>query len=304
MNFYFNNINLKTYFVRRLRRLSLFSYLFPLGTGGSSEYSFSVWIRHLEILRALGHSQMPHTVAELGPGSTLGAGIAALLSGSSEYYALDIQNYIGKDSLLNDFESMLTIFKNRHCEGIEFPHHILTEDILSKSLEESRINSIRNSIIANGSDSEFIKYYAPWTDEKLIVFESVDYIFSQCVLEHVDALKECYDAMHKWLRRDGFSSHLVDFQCHSFTKHWNGHWAYSTKEWNSIKGTNDWAINRLPASKHNEFALNAGFQIINFKRRYATTKGLTREKLSSEFSYIQEEDLKTTFIDIFLRKKL
>jgi len=302
MNFYYKNINIKTFIVRRLRRLGLFNYLFPLGTGGSSDYSFRVWIRHIEKLRAFGYSQMPNTVAELGPGSSLGAGIAALLSGVNEYNALDIQNYVNKGRLLNDFESMLTIFKKRHCEGIKFPHHILTEDILSKSLEESRINSIRNSIIADGSNSEYIKYYAPWTDEQLIVFESVDYIFSQCVLEHVDALEECYIAMYKWLKKNGYSSHLVDFKCHDFTKHWNGHWAYSTKNWNTIKGTSDWAINRLPASKHHEFAVNAGFQIINFYRRFATTKGIDREKLCFEFSFIPEEDLKTSSIDILLRK--
>lgn len=302
MKFYIKNINVRTYVTRRLRKFALFNYFFPLGTGGSPEYSFSVWIRHLKKVYDQGISTIPAIVAELGPGSTLGVGIAALLSGSKTYIALDVQNYIYKESLLNDFDEMVKIFKERRNVNGEFPSHILTESLLAETLKESRIKEIRDEIERYGENSKFIKYYAPWTDDKLIVYSSVDFILSQCVLEHVEELENCYIAMDKWLKPGGYSSHLVDFQCHEFTRHWNGHWAYSESEWEKVKGTDDWAINREPATKHYEYALKMNFNVIEFKRRKATVNGISRDQLSTQFQNTSDEDMETTFIDILLKK--
>ncbi|MFZ1705226.1 MAG: methyltransferase domain-containing protein [Saprospiraceae bacterium] len=303
MKLYYNNINIKTYLVRRLRKFKLFNYIFPLGTGGSPEYSFSVWIRHLNKLYSDGNGKIPETIAELGPGSTLGVGLAALLSGSSCYFALDVQNYINRDKLIKDFDEMVNIFKERRKINGNFPSHILTDNILEKSLNETRIKTIRDEIILHGENSKYIKYYAPWTDDKLIIYSSIDFILSQCVLEHVDQLEGCYTAMSKWLKPGGYSSHLVDFQCHEFTRHWNGHWAFTETEWDKVRGTNDWAINREPANNHNEYALKSGFEIIEFNRRKPISKGISRNKLSKQFVNISDEDLETSFIDILLRKK-
>jgi SAM-dependent methyltransferase len=302
MKVYFKNINVRTYVVRRLRKFKLFNYIFPLGTGGNPEYSFSVWVRHLKKIYDKGILTIPETVAELGPGSTLGLGLAALLSGSKTYIALDVQNYINKEKLLSDFDEMVKIFTERRNVNGPFPSEILTENILKESLDKNRIELIRNEILLNGENSKYIKYYAPWTDDKLIIPSSVDLLISQCVLEHVDELEKCYQAMYKWLKPESYTSHLVDFQCHDFTRHWNGHWVYSEDEWQKVKGTNDWAINREPSSKHKQLALQNGFKIIEFNRRKASVPGVSRENLAEQFSEITDEDLETTFIDILLKK--
>ena len=64
-------------------------------TGGTSSarYCYSVWLRHLIRAGETGLSTQPKVVAELGPGDSLGIGLAALVSGSSLYYALDIVPY-------------------------------------------------------------------------------------------------------------------------------------------------------------------------------------------------------------------
>jgi hypothetical protein len=62
------------------------------GTGGESKsasYCYSVWQRHLTMARQNGLQEVPHTVVELGPGDSLGVGLAALLSGAKHYYAFD-----------------------------------------------------------------------------------------------------------------------------------------------------------------------------------------------------------------------
>src|SRR6476659_3956824 len=66
--------------------------LFAHGTGGSNNprYCYSVWLRHLAMARQSGLNTEPLTVAELGPGDSLGLGLCAVLSGSNRFFALDV----------------------------------------------------------------------------------------------------------------------------------------------------------------------------------------------------------------------
>ena len=70
-------------------------------TGGtdSARYCYSVWLRHLVLLHASGRMRhrVPRVVAELGPGDSIGIGIAALLSGAEKYYAFDVVRYSDLD---------------------------------------------------------------------------------------------------------------------------------------------------------------------------------------------------------------
>ena len=53
------------------------------GTGGtgSARYCYSIWLRHLLLAHAGGMRGLPSTLAELGPGDSVGVGLAALISG-------------------------------------------------------------------------------------------------------------------------------------------------------------------------------------------------------------------------------
>ena len=48
-------------------------------------YCYSWWIRHIALLELSGHRPVLQTVAELGPGGSLGVGLASLLSGANTY---------------------------------------------------------------------------------------------------------------------------------------------------------------------------------------------------------------------------
>src|SRR5262245_65287719 len=59
-------------------------------TGGtvSARYCYAVWLRHLSFLHRHGLPTTFETVAELGPGDSLGVGLAALLSGAGRCIGL------------------------------------------------------------------------------------------------------------------------------------------------------------------------------------------------------------------------
>ena len=48
------------------------------------KYSFGVWLRHLSEAHSRGLPCDPRTVCEIGPGATIGSGLAALITGAEE----------------------------------------------------------------------------------------------------------------------------------------------------------------------------------------------------------------------------
>ena len=86
-----------------------------IGTGGtlSARYCYSIWLRHLVKARNEGMAENPGVVAELGPGDSIGVGLAALLTGASEYYALDLKKYANTKRNLEIFDKLVELFKKR-----------------------------------------------------------------------------------------------------------------------------------------------------------------------------------------------
>ena len=107
-----------------------------------------------------------------------------------------------------------------------------------------------------------IQYRAPWSTSGAVEHETLDLVYSQATLEHVDGLPEVYRAMYEWLKPGGYMSHQIDFKCHNSAREWNGHWAYSNLMWKLVRGKDVWLINRLPYSAHVELMEKAGFRIV------------------------------------------
>ena len=86
-----------------------------VGTGGTdiAAYCYEVWLKHLTLLWANGLRTIPDTVAELGPGDSVGTGLAALLSGANHYYALDTVQYANTPRNLMIFDQLVSLFQRR-----------------------------------------------------------------------------------------------------------------------------------------------------------------------------------------------
>ena len=272
-----------------------------------SRYCYSVWMRHLHHWNIFNNG-VPENVAELGPGDSLGIGLASLLCGTKHLYALDVVKYWDNKRNLEIFEELVALFRSRanipddieyplikpKLESYNFPSGILSDNLLQETLAESRLNAIRKEIMDIDSPANsFIKYYIPWNGSGIIKPGCIDFIFSQSVLQHVEDFENAYSAMKKWLKPSGLMSHTIDFKSMGVTPSWNGYWMFSDFEWNIVKGGKVFLINRQPFSKHMELHSKYGFKIlINVPTR--SENKLNRNQLSGKFRNLSEEDITTS----------
>jgi hypothetical protein len=277
-------------------------------TGGtvSARYCYSVWLRHLVMADRAGLPTQPRVIAELGPGDSIGIGLAALLSGSEQYYALDLVKYAATQRNNAIFDELLELFKNRmaipgetefpavfpRLESYEFPHHILTAERLEAALHQDRTDSLRRSIAAVNTRDSRIHYLVPWYSTNILDPDSIDMVMSQAVLEHVDEPGHAYQMMNVWLKPGAFMSHTIDFHNHRTAEAWNGHWTYSDFIWKLIRGRLPFLINRLPHSRHLELINEAGLKVICDIRDEQPSR-IDRKDLSRRFSGMQPDDLIT-----------
>lgn len=282
----------------------------------SARYCYSVWLRHIVMAHQYGLSPYPKVVAELGPGHSIGIGLAALLSGAEKYYAFDIVKHAATQKNLEIFDELVYLFQNRanipgedefprlkpYLDSYTFPIEILTDGRMDHAMNDKRIRHIRKAVKYIENNESIISYKAPWFDTNIIRNKSVDMIYSQAVLEHVDDLQYTYEAMHKWLKDNGYISHQIDFKCHDSADEWNGHWSCPDFKWKLIRGKRPYFINRAPHSIHIRLLKQAGFDIVcDIKVTKASV--INRNTLAPQFKNLSKTDL-TTSGSFIIAKKL
>ncbi len=276
------------------------------GDSASARYCYSVWLRHLVIAAGNGLTVPPHVVAELGPGDSLGIGLAALLSGADRYHAFDVVEHAQIKRNLAVLDELVALFNARAdipgpdefpeirpmLPTYAFPHDVLGSEHLAAALAEERLARIRDSVRNQNNHGSMIDYRTRWLDEGAIERGSIDMLISQAVLEHVDDLAGSYRAMRLWMKPDGFMSHVVDFRCHSTARVWNGHWRYSDRVWKLIRGHRYYLLNREPYSTHLRLLAENGFTAVGEHTTKADV-ATAREQLAPRFRNLTDEDLIT-----------
>jgi hypothetical protein len=110
-------------------------------------------------------------------------------------------------------------------------------------------------------------------------------------MEHVDALEEVYRCCALWLQRCGMMTHLIDYDSHEITKHWNGHLAVSDLTWTLIQGRRPYLINRMPHSGQTKLIKNNNFSIEN-EVHWIRGGGLPKEEFTAAFRQMYDSDSK------------
>ena len=287
----------------------------PSAGGGtdSAAYCYSVWLRHLSVAYEHGLRQMPDVVAELGPGNSIGIGLAALISGASKYFALDTVRYSNTERNISVFDGLVELFRekrdipdetefpevNPRLKSYKFPSGILSNEWLDQCLATDRIENIHKAILQEDAANPIqIRYFAPWYDGKVINDNSIVMLYSQAVLEHVEDLKEAYSAIYRWLKPGAYMSHQIDFRSHGKSVDWNGHWVYPDYVW-KIVGQN--YINRQPCSQHIQTIQELGFKIL-LVNKTQNEKGIQSKYLASRWKNISNEDLTCQSLFIVAKK--
>jgi len=282
----------------------------------SARYCYSVYMRHIVRLHAVGADTDPRTIAEIGPGASIGTGLAGLIAGADRYHGFDIKAYGSSPRSLAVFDELVVLFKARApipgtdefarikpaLPDLAFPGHILTEQRLARALSDERLAHLRAALTPEGMavHGATVSYVAPWFEASQVTHASVDWIFSQAVMEHVDDLAATYAACRDWLRPGAAMSHQIDFKSHGTATAWNGHWAYSALTWRMIRGARGYLINRAPHSRHRAALAAAGFEILE-DQPVKRDDGLGRARLASPFRDLGDDDLTTAGAFIIAR---
>jgi SAM-dependent methyltransferase len=275
----------------------------------AARYGYSVWLRHLVTAHENGVQTVPRIIAEIGPGDSLGTGLAAILSGAEKYFALDVVPYVKNRQNVEVFDELVSLFRAQkripdnnewprmtpELSSYSFPNDLLPEDFINECSSVERVGHIRDELLRlddTCASGEAVQYFAPWTSSD-IESESVDMVISQAVMEHTDNLDKAYEASYRWLKKGGLMSHQIDFSCHEEAKKWNGHWAYSDLMWKLIRGNRPYLINREPCSTHINYLTSYDFKIIHETRNIDEVSGIEASKLSTKYKNMLNEDFVT-----------
>jgi hypothetical protein len=219
---------------------------------------------------------------------------------------LDIFKYWDVERNVKIFDELVELVKQRTAipgndefprttpklDNYAFPSDILSEIILQESLAEERINKIRAELIhsEDNKGNTFIRSYVPWDDTSIIERDSVDFFFSQAVLQSVNNLNDTYDAMASWLKVGGIMSHSIDFSSVGLTKSWNGHWTFSDAEWKIIRQKTVIPLNRATLGDHLSLLEKYNLQVTE-KIVYPGQGGFSKKALAKQFREMIEESL-------------
>lgn len=287
-------------------------------TGGtdSARYCYSVFLRHMVKIHSATGSIPLGRIAELGPGDSLGIGLAALIAGAERYYAFDVAPFSERARNLRIFDELVGLFKQRadipgraEIPEIEpaipsekFPSRILDEGRLAKALDPIRIEALRRDLSGSESGAESsVSYVAPWFDKATIQEATLDWIFSQAVMEHVDDLATTYNISYRWLKPGGLMSHQIDFRSHGTAATWDGHRTYGDTAWWMVRGARPYLINREPLSAHLRIPREQGFDLVE-RALIPGESVVARAKLAPRFRIWSEEDISTAGAFVLHRK--
>jgi len=273
-------------------------------------------MKHLTLLRERGMQAMPKSVVELGPGSSIGTGLAALLSGAERYVGIDAVVHATPQANLRVYRELCGMFERRdprpragfpaydmYLDADLFPSHILTPERLEETLAPERLNRLHTDVetLSKPSPSSAIRYHT-WNERNGLGEAQVDLVFSHVVMNQVDDLDRVYGMCARWCRPGGWMSHQIDLTSLRTTPEWNGHRRYGDLEWKLIEGRRPYFVNRETVGGHLELMERKGFDIVDVIRA-KVGDGITREQHAQRFRSRPDEDLATHTAFVIARRK-
>ena len=248
------------------RRLNIFRH----GQMESFDYAKSIFEGHFQDMNKFNPISDP-SILEIGPGDSLFSMIFSRKYSTNKFYFLDVEDFANKD---------VRIYKN----------------LIKKLINEGYLGEFE--IKAKFSFDDLIcfsnaKYMTSGlSDLKKLKNESIDYIFSHSVLEHVrlSELDELIFQMYRVIKPGGIISHNINYKDH-LNESLNN-LRFSEKIWESdLLANSGFYTNRVPAIKMHRLFKNVGFQIL--KESFGSWRQLPipRSKISNDFISFTDKEL-------------
>jgi SAM-dependent methyltransferase len=247
------------------RSLSLFRH----GSMDSTDYPIKIFNLHSK--RAFPDGLPSNAVIlELGPGDSVASALLGYAHGASKTYLVDVGSFARKDTVF--YQTLATDINNKGMQYPDLTAAIYFDDILQAS---------NASYLTNGLSSL-----------RTIPSDSVDFIWSHSVLEHVrmNELSPILSELHRILKPSGLSSHNIDYQDH--LAYSLNNLRFPEKLWESdFFAKSGFYTNRVPAIKLHGLLQEAGFKILHEEFGKWPSLPIPRRTLNTDFKKFTDKEL-------------
>ena len=252
--------------------------LFKHGHMKRPEYAFNVFKHHYESV--LSHVDLrDFTVLELGPGDSLFTAIVAHSFGARRCHLVDTSNFATTD--LQVYREMAEFIS-----GEKMP----VPDIKNAETIKEILSICNSDYWTHGLESL-----------RTLPDKSVDFIFSQAVLEHIRKREflEMLKQMRRITKDDGACSHSIDLKDHLGGKLDN--LRFSEKAWESdLFAHSGFYTNRIRCHEMLVLFQLAGFDPRFVRPKYWPELPTSKKKLSDRFNCLPDQELMISEFDVIL----
>lgn len=252
---------------------------FRRGSMSQPDKAYGIFKRHFDRVDYLNNN--PNTILELGPGASLFSVILARAFGAEYTYLVDAGNYATEE--IEPYLDLIEFLRDREGVNLAKIQPVDTKEELLQYYQASYLTDGLNSL-------------------KSLPSESVDFVFSHAVLEHI-RLTEFSDTMkelRRIIRPHGICSHCIDLKDH-FVQALNN-LRFSQEIWESDLVTNaGFYTNRLRYSQLLQLFDEAGFETEIVSTNRWEHLPTPKHKLSAQFQNFSDEELCISGFDVILK---
>jgi SAM-dependent methyltransferase len=257
------------------RFLGLFSH----GEMDEPKYAFDSYMHHWR-QSGMADRQSGFVGLEMGPGDSLLSSVLAKACGASRYYLVDVGVFASTD-----------VDRCRQVAAYAAQRGLAAPDLANAENVDDVLDRCSASYMTEGL-----------TSYQSIPDASVDFVWSQAVLEHVrrgefnDLMRE----LRRILKPDGVATHQVDLKDHlggalNNMRLTTGFWE---KDWVASSG---FYTNRIRFREMCAIFEQVGFQVQVLKSNRWEKVPIARRSLATEFSHLTDDDLLTSDFFVVLR---
>ena len=236
----------------------------------SFDYSKRIFEGHFKDMKKFNAISNP-LILEIGPGDSLFSMIFSRKYSKNKFFFLDVDDFANKD--VRFYKDLIRkLIKDDYLKNFDIKDNFSFDELLSFSNAKYMTSGL--------------------IDFKKLKSESIDYIFSHSVLEHVRLyeLEELISQMYRVIKPGGLISHNINYKDH-LSESLNN-LRFSEKIWESdLLANSGFYTNRVPAIKMHRLFKNIGFQIIKENFGSWNELPIPRSKISDDFKVFSDKEL-------------